>query len=131
MRPRAKKIILRTAIALAVVLGGVALFVGYAIWQFRYQHPYGFSHCCDLCLHGALRDYATAHGGAFPAGEATPEASMSLLYREKMNDYPLADANLLRGRTVPESAVQEILERGKLLTPETCGWHYVRGPAIG
>ena len=52
---------------------------------------------------------------------------MSLLYREKMNDYPLADANLLRGRTVPESAVQEILERGKLLTPETCGWHYVEG----
>jgi hypothetical protein len=75
----------------------------------------------------SLRDYAETHGGAFPAGEATPEASMSLLYRDRVGGYPLADATLLRGRTVPESVVKEILQRGELLTPETCGWHYVEG----
>ena len=75
----------------------------------------------------ALRQYATTHGGAFPAGQATPEASLSLLYREKVDGYPLADADLLRGKTVPESVVKEILERGDLLTPKSCGWHYVEG----
>jgi hypothetical protein len=38
-----------------------------------------------------------------------------------------ADANLLRGKSVPEAIVKEILERGELLGPETCGWHYVEG----
>lgn len=114
----------RTKIAVvAVVLTPFVL--GYAWW--RHHFPYGMSHCCDLCLSSALHDYAATHGGAFPTGEATPEASMSLLYREKMNGYPLADATLLRGKTVPESVVKEILERGELLTPDTCGWHYVEG----
>jgi hypothetical protein len=48
-----------------------------------------------------------------------------LLNREKAGYGPLASANLLRGKTVPESVVKEILERGELVTPETCGWHYV------
>jgi hypothetical protein len=42
--------------------------------------------------------------------------------------YPkYADANLLRGKTVPEEVVQAILARGEPLGPETCGWHYVEG----
>lgn len=127
MRPPAKKIILRVVMILGMALGCVALFIGYAIWDFHRQHPYGWSHCCDLCLSGALRAYATTHNGAFPAGQGTPEASLSLLYREKVGGERLADADLLRGKTVPESVVKEILERGELLTPETCGWHYVEG----
>ena len=120
MRPRTKKILLATTIALA------ALFtVGYAGW--RYHYPYGFSHCCDVILPGALQEYARTHGGAFPTGEATPEASLSLLYREKASYGRLADERLLRGKTVPESVVKKILERGELLTPDTCGWHYVEG----
>ena len=115
MRSRTKIIVL------AVVL--TSFIVGYAWWQHHY--PYGYSHCCDEILYFDLRDYAIRHGGAFPAGEATPEASMSLLYRETGNWR--ADEVLLRGRTVPESVVKEILERGELLTPETCGWHYVEG----
>jgi hypothetical protein len=119
---------------LAVVIGvptavGILLALVYhqrAEWE--YQYPYGFSHCCDLQLCQALREYASTHGGAFPAGEATPEASLSLLYREKTDSgEQLVDANLLRGKTVPESVVKGILERGELLTPETCGWHYVEG----
>ena len=127
MRPRTKKIVLTIASVLGIVVGGFGLLVGYAVWDFHRQHPYGWSHCCDLQLHMALRQYATTHGGAFPAGQATPEASLSLLYREKADYGPLANADLLRGKTVPESVVKEILERGGLLTPETCGWHYVEG----
>jgi len=125
MSPHSKKIVLTTAIGLVVILIA-PLVLGYVWWQHHY--PYGMSHCCDLILHGALRDYAMSHGGAFPSGEATPEASLSLLYREKRDDgWRLADAVLLRGKTVPESVVKEILERGQLLAPETCGWRYVEG----
>jgi len=121
MRGRTYKLILAAAIAVVVV----PLAIGYAWW--RHHYPYGMSHCCDLILYDALRQYAMTHGGAFPTGEATPEASLSLLYREKMDDRRLADERLLRGKTVSESVVKEILERGELLTPETCGWHYVEG----
>jgi hypothetical protein len=128
MRPSLKKFLRSFAITLGVVVGGIALFVAFQVWQFRRQHPYGFSHCCDLCLSDSLHEYARIHDGAFPAGQVTPEASLSLLYREKREDgWPLADANLLRGKTVPESVVEDILERGELLTPDTCGWHYVEG----
>lgn len=34
---------------------------------------------------------------------------------------------LLRGKTVPGAAVRARLEAGQLLTPATCGWHYVEG----
>jgi hypothetical protein len=86
------------------------------------QYPYGRSHCCDKALYIALLQYADSHDGWFPRGQATPEASLSLLYRQ--------DAGLLetlRGKTIPESVVRSRLERGELLTPETCGWHYAEG----
>ena len=118
---RRTKIVVLTAIIIPAAL----FAAGYAWW--RYQYRYGFSHCCDQCLSIALEEYARTHGGAFPAGEATPEGSLSLLYREKTGECRWADANILRGKTVPESVVKEILERGDLLTPETCGWHYVEG----
>jgi hypothetical protein len=125
MRPRLKKVLLGAAIA-TVLIVGVPIVLGYVWWEHHY--PYGWSHCCDLMLHGALREYAISHGGAFPTGETTPEASLSLLYREKRSDgWRLADEVLLRGKTIPASVVKEILERGELLTPETCGWHYVEG----
>jgi hypothetical protein len=117
---RGAKVMKKIVLAALVVLCAL----GYAAW--RHQYPYGYSHCCDLQLYQGLAEYARTHGGAFPAGEATPEASLSLLYREKAPwGGPLADADLLRGKTVPESVVKGILEHGKLLAPETCGWHYV------
>lgn len=87
-------------------------------------YPYGWSHCCDKQLMMALLQYAEGHDGWFPQGEASPEASLSLLYRD---DPESVTANLLRGKTVPESSVVARLEAGELLTPETCGWHYVEG----
>lgn len=74
----------RTKIAaFTIVILATPFILGYAWW--RHHFPYGYSHCCDIGLSAALHDYAATHGGAFPAGEATPEASLSLLYREKMN----------------------------------------------
>jgi len=115
----------RLALAAILVIAVAPFILGYEWW--RPHYPYGMSHCCDLGLSLVLRNYAEMHDGAFPTGQATPEASLSLLYREKTNGDPLADADLLRGRTVPESVVKEILERGEPLTPETCGWYYVDG----
>jgi hypothetical protein len=100
---------------LAIVMAGYA-------W-YAYEFPYGESHCCDVGLWFGLREYAEKHNGRFPAGQATPEASLSLLYGENA----WGDPKLLRGKTVPESVVREILERGELLGPDTCGWHYVEG----
>jgi len=69
----------------------------------------------------ALHGYADEHGGVFPAGGGTPEASLGLLFPT------YANPNLLRGKTVPEEAVRRVLEGGGRLGPETCGWHYVEG----
>jgi hypothetical protein len=89
------------------------------MWQFPYG--YNFSPRPDQELWSALLEYALDHGGNFPAGEATPEASLSLLYPK------YADANLLRGQSVPLAVVQAILDQGERLGPDTCGWHYVEG----
>jgi hypothetical protein len=90
-----------------------------------YYYPYGFSHCCLKILGLDLSNYADAHNGRFPAGEKCPEASLSLLYKQNGNDSDYAE--ILRGKTVPLETVKNILERGELLGPDTCGWHYVEG----
>jgi hypothetical protein len=120
-QPLLKRFLRRAArwLAIATVIMIWIVAIGYAYW--RYEFPYGPSHCCDLPLHFSLREYAEAHGGNFPAGAATPEASLSLLYGTTAH----VTADLLRGKSVPESVVREILARGERLTPETCGWHYV------
>jgi hypothetical protein len=87
----------------------------------RWLYPYGWSHSCDSQLMLALDQYAQDHGGAYPAGEATPEASLSLLYPKYANEW------VLQGKTVPLAVVKQVLERGDRLGPDTCGWHYVEG----
>lgn len=110
--------ILKALLLLTAAIGSIAGFV----WYHAPRYPFGWSHCCDKALCLSLWNYAESHDGAFPAGEATPEASLSLLYKAN-----LADANLLRGKSVAEETVQEILDRGELLGPDSCGWHYVEG----
>jgi hypothetical protein len=51
----------------------------------RQRFPYGRSHSCDKGLMFALDEYARDHNGAYPAGEESPEASLSLLYPEYAN----------------------------------------------
>ncbi len=98
---------------LVLVAGGVRLY--------RYHYPYGRDHCCDKALGLALSLYAETHGGRFPTGGATPEASLSLLYPDYLS------AEDLRGKTYPVGPAKELLEAGQPLTPETCGWHYIDG----
>jgi hypothetical protein len=77
-----------------------------------------------LTLHTALTEFADRHDSWFPKGEASPEASLSVLHRENSTQVTAA---ILRGRTVPEAATRALLHAGYLLTPETCGWHYTEG----
>jgi hypothetical protein len=112
----------RVYVALAILSLLVALLTAAGYGYYRYLFPYGYTHSCDKILAYSLRDYADRHNGWYPKGEATPEASLSLLYRD--------DSGLgmtLCGKTVPDSVVLPILQRGELLSPETCGWHYVEG----
>jgi hypothetical protein len=101
----------------------VVIAIGVTVEQawYRYTFPYGWSHCCDIQLGFALRQYAEDHGGHFPSGGDCPEASLSLLY----SNY--VDANLLRGKTVPLQTVEGALATNGKLGPVTCGWHYVEG----
>lgn len=69
----------------------------------------------------ALDEYAKDHGGTYPTGGASPDASLGLLYPK------YADASLLCGKMVPVELTEARLASGKPLTPETCGWHYVEG----
>ncbi len=111
----------RLFFAIGAVGVGLGLVVGAARLYRAWLYPYGWSHCCDTGLYLGLVNYASSHGGAFPAGEPTPEASLSLLYPA------LADANLLRGKTVPLAVAQAALDKNGRLDPASCGWHYVEG----
>jgi hypothetical protein len=102
-------------------LSAGALAVACLVWLVNRNYPYGRDHCCDKALGLALLNYATANGGKFPTGGATPEASLSLLYPKYL------EADVLRGKTYPELPTKNLLESGKPLTPETCGWRYVDG----
>jgi hypothetical protein len=101
---------------LSIAIGGVYSW-------YRQTYPLGRSHCCDKQLITVLFNYADRHDGQFPAGGATPEASLSKVHLE--NDAGCA--YLLCGKTGSESAAQAILDRGNLLGPKTCGWNYVAG----
>jgi hypothetical protein len=105
------------------VLGGIVLALALLGYSMLPSYPYGPSHCCLKCLGLALVQYAETHGGHFPAGAGSPEASLSLLYCGSSG----INAEILRGKTVPVEKVRNILERGELLGPDSCGWHYVEG----
>lgn len=112
-----RRLIFGLALALLILLG--------AGWSFYcWKFPYGWSHSCDKQLMFALYQYAEEHGGAYPAGEVTPEASLSLLYPKYANHA------VLQGKTVPLDVVQAVLAKGERLGPDTCGWHYVEGLRI-
>jgi hypothetical protein len=113
----------RNTLAAVVIFGILGGSVAY--WHHE-NYPYGESHCCTKQISTALKMYADDHGGRFPSGESSPEASLSLLYPKY-----LSSPDILRGKTVPETIVRQRLTSGQLLTPETCGWHYVEGLGEG
>src|SRR5262245_49392213 len=87
---------------LFIVVAGIAIFQSFII---PLQFPYGFSHFTDEHLMQALRAYADQHDGVFPAGETTPEATLSLLARPPFN----IPAELLRGKSVPLAKTEAVL----------------------
>jgi hypothetical protein len=105
------------AIAVVAILVGSSYIYYWHVW--RYNYPFGMLHRCDKQLHQALLVYAESHGRAFPSGQATPEASLSLIG----SDYDY----LLPRRDVPVDVVRQMLNRGELPGPDTCGWNYVEG----
>jgi hypothetical protein len=109
-------------IIILVIVTAVAILLGSAMVYYRATFPYGESHCCIIAMSFALEKYAEEDGGRYPAGEASSEASLSLLYK---SNY--IDPYTLRGMTVPEKTTRRILEGGGLLGPESCGWQYVPG----
>ncbi len=111
---------LRCSVITLAVLAGLFL-AGYG-W-YRYTYPYGSKHACLKALGFSLLQYAGQHDGRFPAGAGCPEASLSLLYRGPYD----VDAVILSGKTKSTAAAKAILERGELLGPDTCDWHYVEG----
>jgi hypothetical protein len=113
---RHRWLVVSAVVVVAGLLGGP-----YACY--RYSFPFGWNHCCDKQLYSTLRNYADSHDGHFPAGEATPEASLSLLYGKVGFD----PSYLLCGKTGSELTARQLLSQGKLLGPETCGWNYVDG----
>ena len=107
---------------IAIVAGAVGLFLKRALIHYKEDYPFGASHCCMDAMWLALRLYAQEHGGAYPAGESSPEASLSLLCK---SNY--IDVGTIRGMTVPESIVRGIFQGGGLLGPQNCGWQYIEG----
>ncbi|MDB4637304.1 hypothetical protein OAF24_00210 [bacterium] len=107
-----------------IPLAILAVIIGLARYRYHQIYPYGWSHFCETQLSFALRDYADRHGGKFPRGGSSPEASLGLLYPHDANAY------LLSGKRAPPEQTEKVLVSGGTLTPETCGWHYVEGLTI-
>jgi hypothetical protein len=106
---------------LVAMLALAALVVAGWVW-YQHKFPYGSSHCCSKMLGTALRLFAEDHSGWLPHGQATPEASLSLLCAEE----PYM-AEILRGKTVLRKVVDEALAKDGVLGPRSCGWHYIEG----
>jgi hypothetical protein len=115
-----KKTLGIAAVVVTTFVAVITAFYGY----YRYQFPYGSDHRCNKILYFALLEYAEQHDGAFPAGEATPEVSISLIHT--LDDYSSC-GYLLHRRDVAAERVDDMLKQGKLLSSETCGWNYVEG----
>ena len=65
MSRRSFFIILVLVVPFTLCVGGWGIY--------RSIFPYGYSHCCDLCLALALEQYAEEHDGRFPGGQGLPK----------------------------------------------------------
>jgi len=101
------------------IIGTVILST--VIW-FKMSYPYGPLHCCTKILGQLLTEFAAQHDGWFPAGQNSPEASLSLLCSNSVTLVPT-----VRGKTVAEPVARAALLQDGVLSPESCGWNYVEG----
>ncbi|HMJ88846.1 MAG TPA: hypothetical protein VK530_03470 [Candidatus Acidoferrum sp.] len=116
-KPRKRRSWLRVV---TILLGsiGVLILAGGLYWNWKFH-----SHSCAKGLGLSLRMYANDHGGWLPHGAHSPEASMSLIYS---ND-PLSLQWWAPGKHLPKSVVNDALAKDGILSPASCGWHYVEG----
>ncbi|SRR6266404_9619441 len=110
--------------ALLTILGLLVVIAIAAIVVYYYYFPYGYTHCCDKQLMTALESYAGDHDGAFPSGEKSAEASLSLLHPK------YATVDLIKGKTSSLDQALKNVERDGCLDAETCSWHYVEGLSL-
>jgi hypothetical protein len=108
-------------LCILLLVPGILAATGY--WWCRFNYPYGRTHCCLKLLGLALDSYAESHDGHFPTGGNCPEASLSLISREDLGIGP----EVLCGKTISAEKARRVLDRGALLGPDTCDWHYVEG----
>lgn len=99
----------------------LAAFAG--VICFRHIYPYGWSHACSKGLASDLMRYAYEHEHYYPHGAATPEASLSLMYRNEEESARW----LLGGKLISGDEVVKAMKRDGILSPATCGWNYVEG----
>jgi hypothetical protein len=113
-------------VGFVLVLATVALVpLGTWAWKRYYPvYPFGHSHACSKNLALGLQMYANDHGGWMPHGGSTPEGSLSFVCT---NGDPYLVKQFLRGKHLSETVVDTQLRRKGVLSPETCGWHYVEG----
>lgn len=109
---------MRRGLLLSVI---VLLGVGVVLWLQSRMSRWMSPRDSRIFLHSALVQFALDHDGKFPAGKATPEASLSVMYPKYIDAFHLAAS------VVPLNLTQHKLDRGELLGPESCGWHYVEG----
>jgi len=103
-----------------IVLAALAV-AAEQVW-YRYTYPYGWSHACSAGLCLSLPVYAEDHEGFLPHGEATPEASLSLLFQ-----FDSSTLSYFGGKNISRDIVEAAFKRDGKLSPATCGWHYVEG----
>ena len=106
---------------IGLLAGGILLVALGVVGYHWYMYPYGYHPACARALKLALIQYAGENDGKYPEGEATPEASLSLLYPEYMS------GKILAGKSKSGAVADKILKAGGRLGPDTCDWHYVEG----
>lgn len=119
VRPRKSKL-KKIFFSLIVV---IAIGIGAEQAWYHHTYPYGWSHACSAGLGLGLHTYAEEHDQWLPYGEATPEASLSLLYKSD----PITALWTLSGKNIAHETVETTLKRDGKLSPATCGWNYVEG----
>jgi len=120
-KPRKRRGWLRVSVVIVVC---VAIVSAAAKFWFRDRFPYGVTHACSKSLGLGLRLHANDHQGWLPSGGQTSEESLSYACTNK-DEYGLK--GLMGGKNIKQSVVEEAFARHGVLSPTSCGWHYVEG----
>ncbi len=105
---------LLAVVCVAAVLGGGVYYM--------YCYPYGLRPAYLPSMLAALRDYAGANGGAFPAGDNGPLEALRKLYPAYM-----PNSHLLAGLSGDRKLINMVLKSGERLPEAASSWVYWPG----